>query len=113
MKAEVDRQAVAEKIAAIESEMKRTGLWRSEPLPQEKYNFRQAFALDTMAFTEWLQFILIPRVKEILTTDGEFPAKSEVGAQAFREFVMYPAYDETQTERLLSLLNEFDALFAR
>jgi uncharacterized protein YqcC (DUF446 family) len=106
----VDRGRVGEKIDEVEAEMRRVGLWREAPLEAEKYNFRQAFALDTMAFVEWLQFVFIPRVHEILAAGGELPAKSEVGAQAFREFVMYPAYDEALTERLLSLLKEFDRL---
>ena len=108
---DTDRQIVAEKIAEIESEMRRIGLWQSEPLRDEQYDSHQAFALDTMTFTQWLQFIFIPRVKELLAAGDEFPAKSEVGLQAFREFVMWPAYEELETERLLSLLNEFDALF--
>lgn len=107
----VDRRKVADKLVEIEDEMKRACLWREKSLEEEKYNFSQAFALDTMTYTEWLQFVFVPRVKEILTENGEFPAKSEVGAQAFREFVMYPAYEEAQTGRLLRLLNEFDALF--
>ena len=101
---------VAAKLAQIEDEMKRIGLWQNEPLPEAQYNFQQAFAMDTMAFNQWLQFILIPRVKEIIAEGGEFPSKSEVGAQAFREFVVWPAYGD-DTEKLLSLLNEFDELF--
>ena len=91
--------------------MKRLGLWQEGPLREEQYEFRQAFAADTMTFTQWLQFILVPRVKEIIEAGGEFPAKSEVEAKAFREFVMWPAYGDLDAERLLGLLNEFDALF--
>src|SRR5215216_345513 len=51
-------EAVAAKIAEIESEMKRIGMWQSAPLEPERYNFTQAFAMDTMAFSQWLQFVL-------------------------------------------------------
>ena len=111
MKREANPREVAAKIAEIEEEMKRLGLWQEGPLREEQYEFRQAFAADTMTFTQWLQFILIPRVKEIIEAGGEFPSKSEVGAKAFREFVMWPAYGNLDAERLLGLLNEFDALF--
>src|SRR2546423_9587864 len=111
METEPDRQVVAEKIAEIEREMRRVGLWQTEPLREEQYDFRQAFGMDTMAFTQWLQFIFIPRVQQIINSGGEFPAKSEVGAQAFREFVAWPAYGDFETEKLLEMLNEFDALF--
>src|SRR5947209_15398940 len=104
-------QEVAAKIAEIEDEMKSTGLWQGEPLREEQYKFQQSFAMDTMTFPQWLQFILIPKVKKIIEIGGAFPSHSEVGAKAFREFVMWPAYGDRDTERLLSLLNEFDALF--
>ncbi len=106
-----DSDTVASKLAEIEAEMKRVGLWQSEPMAAEKYEFNQAFAMDTMTFTQWLQFVFIPRVKEIISAGGEFPRKSEVGAQAFREFVAYPSAGEVETEQLLELLNGFDAMF--
>ena len=37
-------------------------------------------ALDTMAFSQWLQFILIPRVRAIIAQRGQFPPRSQVGA---------------------------------
>jgi uncharacterized protein YqcC (DUF446 family) len=96
----------AEKIAAIEAEMKVMGLWSQEPLPEAAYTFQQAFAADTMAFTQWLQFILIPRVRTIIEQGGDFPQGSMVGVQAVREFDGY-----NRAARLSTLLSEFDALF--
>jgi uncharacterized protein YqcC (DUF446 family) len=96
---------VAKIIALIEDEMKRIGYWRQEALPEEAYDFRQAFAMDTMAFPQWLQFILLPRVHQILAEHGEFPSESMVAAQAVREF----DGDDTAAQ-LLSLLGSFDDL---
>jgi uncharacterized protein YqcC (DUF446 family) len=67
--------------------------------------FTQAFAMDTMTFTQWLQFVFIPRVREAAATN-QFPSTSSVGAQAVREFDGDP-----NAERLVTLLSEFDALF--
>ena len=92
-------------IAEIKAEMKRIGYWSKEPLPEEAYQYKQAFAMDTMAFTQWMQYILIPRVHSIVDEKGEFPERSMVGTQAIREF----DGDEKAT-RLVSLLNEFDQL---
>jgi uncharacterized protein YqcC (DUF446 family) len=101
-----DYAAVAAHIDQIEQEMKRVGLWQEKPLAPEQYNFTQAFAMDTMSYDQWLQFIFVPRVKEIIRTEGSFPASSSVGAQAVREFDTYP-----DSERLITLLSEFDGLF--
>lgn len=97
---------VEEKLTAIEAEMRRIGMWQAEPLAEEQYDFHQAFAMDTMAFPQWLQFIFIPRVKSSLEARGDFPSSSSVGVQAIREFDSYAEAGE-----LVSLLCEFDALF--
>jgi uncharacterized protein YqcC (DUF446 family) len=95
-------------ISEIETEMKRIGYWSPEPLPKEAYDFRQAFAMDTMAFSQWLQFILIPRVRTIIEQKGDFPSDNMVGAQAVREFD-----GDTAASGLVTLLREFDDLFRR
>src|SRR5215469_12765383 len=105
-KAGPDYEVVAAKLGEIEQEMKRVGLWQEQPLKPEQYNFSKAFAMDTMSYDQWLQFIFVPRVKEIISTRGKFPASSSVGAQAVREFDTY-----RNAERLITLLSEFDRLF--
>jgi uncharacterized protein YqcC (DUF446 family) len=98
--------AVAAQLEAIEAELHRIGLWQDAPLPDEAYDFSRAFAADSMSFAQWLQFVLLPRVRELVDSDGEFPACSSVGAQAVREF---DGHHEAGT--LLQLLCDFDALF--
>lgn len=88
----------------IEAEMRRIGMWQETPLRPEQLNFKQAFAMDTMAFSQWLQFIFLPRVREAIAAN-QFPSSSSVGAQAVREFDGY-----SEPDGLISLLSEFDAL---
>ena len=97
---------VAIALAEIEAEMKAIGFWNSAPLPEAAYHFQQAFAMDTMAFSQWLQFIFIPRVRQIVEQKGEFPSSSMVGVQAVREFD-----GDANASRLVSLLARFDTLF--
>jgi len=85
--------------------MKRLGMWRSEPLPPEAYDFQEAFAMDKMTFTSWLQFVFIPRVRQIIATNGRFPSQSQVGAQAVREFD-----GNDDADPLITMLSNFDAL---
>lgn len=101
-----DYAVVQAKLDAIEAEMKRGGFWQAAPLKPEQYHFERAFALDTMAFAQWLQFIFVPRVRAIIDQRGQFPAQSMVGAQAAREFD-----GVAEANELVRLLSEFDALF--
>jgi len=94
-------------IAEIEAEMKRIGYWRAEPLPRDAYDFHQAFAMESMTFSQWLQFILIPRVHQIIEQHGSFPANSMVAVQAIREFD-----GDENASQLVDLLGKFDRLFS-
>ncbi|MEO6049026.1 MAG: YqcC family protein [Candidatus Kapaibacterium sp.] len=94
---------VKKAIDAVEAEMRCAGIWSDQPLEPERYQFTQAFGMDTMAFSQWVQFILVPRVRSIIESGGGFPAASQVGAQAVREF---DGVDEAQG--LVSALCEFD-----
>lgn len=97
--------SVLTQLGRIENEMKRVGMWQEGPLAPEQYDFRAAFAMDTMSFSQWLQFIFIPNVR-VAARRNEFPASSYVAAQAVREFDTVP-----ETSQLVALLSEFDALF--
>lgn len=101
-----DPKKVAELADAIEREMRRIGGWQAEPLPEEKYAFKQAFAMDTMAYVQWLQFVFLVRVRGLIESGGSFPSTSQVGVQALREFDGQP-----EAHDLRDLLCEFDALF--
>jgi uncharacterized protein YqcC (DUF446 family) len=89
----------------IEGEMRSQGMWQDQPLRLEQMNFEQAFGMDTMTFTQWLQFVFLPNVRKAVAAN-QFPSSSSVGAQAVREFDGYP-----EADRLITLLSEFDALF--
>ena len=100
-----EQKTVLSKLEQIQAEMLRIGMWEEIPLEPEQYDFRAAFAGDTMTFAQWLQFIFIPNVKGAAAS-GKFPASSQVGVRASREFD-----GMNEASGLVTLLNEFDALF--
>ncbi len=101
-------QEAGQKIDEIEAELKHLGRWSEQPPPPQAFENMGPFGMRTMAFEQWLQFVLIPRVREIIATRGQFPSSSSVSAYAVREWDGVPDVD-----RLLTLLSEFDALFER
>ena len=95
----------AAKADEIEAEMRRLGWWDMPEPPPAAFESRQPFFGDTMAFVQWLRFVLVPRVRQIVAEEGNFPEASYVGIRAVREF------DGQDAGELTTLLNEFDALF--
>ena len=100
-----DPAAVAAAADRIEGELRALGWWSESPPGPKQLEFRQAFAMDTMAFSQWLQFIFLPRVREAVNS-GDFPPGSMVAAQAVREFD-----GQDEAHGLIARLGDFDALF--
>lgn len=97
-----------EQIRKIEAELKRLKVWSPHTIASEKFTDMGAFGMNTMAFTEWLQFVLIPSVHSIIESNDDFPSEgSYVADYAYREFDgMEDIYGN-----LCELLKEFDELF--
>lgn len=99
-----DRYNVAASYAdRIENELRALNAWQTEALPDAAYESEEAFFADTMTFYQWLQFVLLPRVRETIAGHGGFPRSSSVGAYAIREL---DGQDEAGD--LIQVLCEFD-----
>jgi uncharacterized protein YqcC (DUF446 family) len=70
----------------IEIELKRLGRWKNDYLPEEAFEDMGAFGSNTMSFEQWLQFVLIPRIREIIQEQGDFPSGSNLAPYAIRYF---------------------------
>lgn len=79
-------ELVASKADEIEAELKRLGRWMENPLPDECFIEMGAFGSNTMGFEQWLQFVLIPRIREIIEEKSDFPAGSNLAPYGIRYF---------------------------
>jgi len=82
----VPYEKVAEQARKIETELKRLRRWQTTPLPPEKFENMGAFGSKTMAFEQWIQFVLLERIREIVESKDTFPSESNVAAYAARSF---------------------------
>lgn len=101
-----DPERIRTQLEAIVAEMDANGMNQVPPPPEEAYHDMGAFGTNTMAFPQWLKYVLVPIVTGLLESDGPWPEASMVGAHAVREFDGMP-----EADRLCTLLAEFDALF--
>ena len=94
--------------AALEAELKRLGRWRATPLPAAAFENMGAFGENTMTFEQWIQFVLLDRLREIVSERGTFPGGSQLASYAVRAFD-----DDPDAEPLREILWEIDQLVAR
>src|SRR6478735_3224862 len=77
---------VSAKATEIKAELKRLNRWQHEPMSAEKFENMGAFGSNTMAYEQWIQFVLLSRIQEIINERGEFPSDSNLSTYAIREF---------------------------
>jgi len=100
-------EATIDAIDAIEAELRSLGWFEHEAPPSEGPT--GAFGAGAMSFEQWLCRVFVPSVRAKLASDGPWPDDSQVASQAYREWRMHG--DAPGVDRLLELLQRFDALF--
>ncbi|MGI3131768.1 YqcC family protein [Halopseudomonas pachastrellae] len=78
--------ALAAALQDLEAELRRWGLWSVEPPLAEQLASQAPFCADTLAFEQWLQWVFIPQINQLLATGASLPgpcALRPMGEQAF------------------------------
>lgn len=98
--------ALADQLLLIERELRRLGWWSSAAPALERLSSVEPFCVDTLAFEEWLQWVFLPRMKQIIERQAPLPTSCAILPMAEVAWAQ-------QGERgvvLLRLLGEFDRL---
>ncbi|MBL3558114.1 MULTISPECIES: YqcC family protein [Marinobacter] len=77
---------VADSLLQIEIELRRIGAWEPDPPPEEALQSTKPFAVDTLEFTQWLQFVFIYRMKVMIESGHALPEVSGMAPMAEEHF---------------------------
>jgi uncharacterized protein YqcC (DUF446 family) len=99
---------IADQLLLIERELRVQGWWSSVSPSAEALASVEPFAVDTLDFEQWLQWIFLPRMKMILEQDLPLPNAS--GIQEMAEMVFAARNVQGRDRQLQVLLKEFDLL---
>lgn len=88
----------------LEAEMRRLELWQTVAPTAEQLASEQPFAYDTLTLPQWMQWILIPRLRAVLQANGQLPAQSDIHTYA----VQYFREADMDTDSLLNLVKDLD-----
>jgi uncharacterized protein YqcC (DUF446 family) len=84
--------SLAEILMDIEKELRELRLWEAEPLPPEALASQEPFAVDTMTFPQWLQFIFIPRFYAMIEAEMPLPTNCNIAPMAEEYFAPLNLY---------------------
>lgn len=77
---------VADCLLQVEIELRQLGVWEAAPPSPEALQSTQPFCIDTLEFTQWLQFVFVERMKVIIENDHPLPAVSGIAPMAEEHF---------------------------
>ncbi|MET4027423.1 uncharacterized protein YqcC (DUF446 family) [Marinobacter sp. MBR-99] len=99
---------VTDSLLRIEIELRRLEVWEDSPPPEHAFLSTQPFCLDTMAFTQWLQFVFLQKMKVLVETGQPLPSVSGIAPMAEEHF-----RGRMQSgQRLVQALEEMDRLLS-
>ena len=84
--------------------MERLSLWEASPPSEEALNSQQPFCIDTLEFTQWLQWILIPRLEALLKTNIPLPDSSDIHPYAEEALK-----SRTENTQLIAQIQQLDS----
>ncbi len=87
-------------------ELQRAGLWDSQVSNSKRLASCEPFCVDTLAFEQWLQWIFIPKLQEMLANPHfrGLPNRSAIHTMASHVFKDYPQ----ETTSVCALLKDLD-----
>ncbi|MBE9397405.1 YqcC family protein [Pontibacterium sp. N1Y112] len=101
----MDRNArVGALLSSIQSEMQSQQLWAETSPSAEALSSQQPFCVDTLMFTEWVQWLMLPRLQTMIEQNISLPQNSNMHAMAEEAFKRI----EAKTDQLLELIKALD-----
>ena len=100
------RSDIAERLIDLEAELRQLNLWAADPPTPEALASEQPFAVDTLALEQWLQFIFLPTLYQLLDSGAALPARCAIAPMAEETW----GKRQLPIARLITTLQELDRL---
>lgn len=100
------RSEIAAQLIDLEAGLRQLDLWSGEPPTAEALQSEQPFAMDSLEFEEWLQFIFLPTIYQVLDSGEALPERCAIAPMAEETIGKKPL----MTETLMTTLRELDRL---
>ncbi|NRA61169.1 MAG: YqcC family protein [Psychrobium sp.] len=99
---------VHELLDRINQEMINIDLWQSTLPSQEALASAEPFCCDTLSFSQWLEFILLPKMQMLIDSNMDLPSDFLILPMAQESF----AKIDENTAKLLQLISQLDDVFS-
>lgn len=103
----INRTDITVLLPALERELKAAALWQAQRPDDQYLQSTEPFSLDTLHPHEWLQWIFLPRMQQLLVEQSSLP----------KSILLSPYFDEVwkehaQYQAILTVLHQIDKAVA-
>ena len=77
---------IAEVLIDIEAQLRQLGLWDRIPPSSEALASEQPFCVDTLSLPQWLQFVFLPTLYQMLEDEQPLPERCGIAPMAEEYF---------------------------
>ncbi|MCO1333809.1 YqcC family protein [Microbulbifer sp. OS29] len=99
---------IADQLLFLEAELRSLQIWQGKAPPVEALASTEPFCVDTLTFPQWLQFIFLPRMQELI--EGELALPGQCGIAPIAE-EFFKGRDEAAA--LIAILETIDQRLQR
>ena len=96
-------------LAEIETELAKLGLWDVPEPEANAFESVSPFFLDTMELHEWLRYVLIKKLRDLMAASGKLPEKAEIFPYAYEFY----HEDRSRYLGLLRSIHRLDSFFRK
>ncbi|HLQ85829.1 MAG TPA: YqcC family protein [Salinisphaeraceae bacterium] len=73
---------LADLLLQLELALRNNGFWQQQPPSPAAMASRLPFCADTLEFSQWLQFVFLPRMQHLIENNEPLPDNSNITAMA-------------------------------
>lgn len=103
------RTEIAEVMIDIEAQLRQLGMWDKIPPSTEAMASTEPFCVDTLTLPQWLQFIFLPTLYQMLEREQQLPGRCGIAPMAEEFF----RGTELATGELVAALVRIDILLSQ
>lgn len=82
MSGEGTHQQLSRLLAQLVAELQHQQLWQAESPSAQALASTEPFCVDTLSFSQWLQWVMVPRFEQMIAAGMSLPSRCEIQPMA-------------------------------
>ena len=96
-------QQLSDMLKTLEEGLQSEELWLAQTPSNDALSSVEPFAVDTLTFIQWLQFLFLPQIKQICQEANELPAVCSIAPMAEEYFKSNQIDGDTIISKLIKI----------